>query len=122
MFLFAEKKEGHLGKLVWRLKRRPENSEIYNFSCFSVEKRQVFDHVCGQNTGARICPLGHKKNHRDHRDHREHRDRDHKDHRDRIDRKAHRDHRDHKDHLAPVIFERPRGQIGVALEKASETL
>ena len=25
-------------------------------------------------------------------------------------------------HLAPVIFERPSGQIGVALEKASETL
>ena len=68
------KKEGHLVKLVWRLKRRPKIPKFTIFLVFPLTKRQeVFDHAFGKNTGARICPLGHKKNHRDHRDHRNHR-------------------------------------------------
>ena len=77
----------------------------------------MFDHAYGKNTGARICTLGHKKNHRDHKDHREHRehgDRDHRDHRDQ-DHRDHRDHkahRDHRDHRATLLLLFLRGQVG----------
>ena len=102
MFLFAEKKRGPLGQIGVALEEAPENSEIYNFSCFLVEKkRQVFDHAYGKNTGARICPLGHKKNHRDHREHRDHRA-----------HRAHRDHKDHRDHRATLLLLFLRGQVG----------
>ena len=94
MFLFAEKKRGPLGQICVALEEAPENSEIYNFLVFRLKKRQVFDHACGKNTGARICPLGNKKNHRDHKDHREH-----------------REHRD-RDPRATLLLLFLRGQVG----------